>query len=149
MESATGIVSSIESGVATVIVNALGGCKRCASGRGCGAGMLIGSEQRRQLKIDVPVGMSLTSGDHIRLTVSRRHLVRAAMLAYGVPLASVMVFSGAAWVSGVATSDLAAIGFAVAGLGAGLIGSRRILGRDAACERFLPVIDGIAGEADR
>ncbi len=148
MESATGTITWIENGVATVVVEAQNRCKRCESGRGCGAA-LIGIEQTRQLKVGIPARMSLQRGDHVRLTVSPRHLLRAALLAYGLPLASLLVFSGAAWVSGVVTTDIAAFVFAAAGLGIGLVGSRRILGKGAACEQFLPEIDGIADEAGR
>jgi sigma-E factor negative regulatory protein RseC len=148
MESAIGTVSSVAEGTATLMVAAPIACHRCAAGKGCGAGLLGTNEKPRRLETSIPAGMTLAVGDRVRLTVAPRHLLRAAILAYGLPLISMLAFVAIAWGFGAADSDLLAFGFAVTGLLAGLLLSRRLLAAEAACEQFVPVIEGLAGAAD-
>lgn len=147
METATGRVSSVHDGVATVVVAAPVACKRCESGKGCGAGLLTGSEKPGEMEIGVPAGMTLRPGDQVTLAVAPRQLLRAASLAYGLPLLSMVVFVAFAWVSGESAGDATAIAFGVAGLTAGVWLSRRILARGAVCESFVPVIESHGADA--
>jgi sigma-E factor negative regulatory protein RseC len=142
MESATGKVSSVGDGVATVVVDAPVACARCAAGKGCGAGLLAGEPKARQVEVRIPSGMTLEYGDSVTLGIAPRYLLRAAMLAYGLPLIGLLAFCGIAWTSGVVGNDLAAVPYALAGLYAGILAGRRLLANAAACEQFTPVIDG-------
>jgi len=72
-------------------------------------------------------------------------LLRAAFLAYGLPLVSMLVFIGAAAIFGNALSDLTGAIVAIAGLAAGIFAGRRILKRDAACDQLVPNIEGLPG----
>lgn len=90
--------------------------------------------------------MGLASGDTVRLAVAPRQLLRAAFLAYGVPLLAILLSVGVASATGIVTTDLGSIGFALAGLGGGLYLSRRYLARDSACAQFIPVVDGHTAE---
>ena len=148
MESAIGTVSSVAEGVATLVVAAPITCHRCAAGRGCGAGLLGSNEKPRRVETSIPAGMTLAVGDQVRLTVAPRHLLRAAILAYGLPLISMLVFVAIAWGFGAADSDLLAVAFALTGLVAGFLLSRRLFAAEAACEQFVPVIESFAGAAD-
>ena len=86
--------------------------------------------------------MVLVDGDDVHLAVAPRQLLRAAFLAYGVPLLAIVVAVGVGVISGLASTDPRAIGFAIAGLVFGIYLSRRQLAADTACRQFQPVIEG-------
>lgn len=140
MESATGRVSSVDGDRITVRVDAPVACRRCAAGKGCGAGLLDGSSATRFLDVDVPVGMQLDIGDEVTLTLSPRRLLRAAALAYGLPLLSLVTAATIAWLAGAEPDSLVAVAMVIAGLAAGIFGSRYILNQGAACDQFEPTI---------
>ena len=149
MESVVGRVCAIRAGVASVIVDAPVVCHRCASGRGCGAGLLSGDHKAKQIDIKIPHGMTLHTGLQVRLAMAPADLLRGAFLAYGLPLVSMLVFVGTAAVTlGDALSDLTGVLAAIAGLSAGIFAGRRILKLDATCDHLVPCIEGYAGEAD-
>ena len=140
MESATGRVSSVDGDRITVLVDAPVVCHRCAAGKGCGAGLLGGSSASRSFDVDVPVGMQLGIGDEVTLTLSPRSLLRAAALAYGLPLLSLVMAATIAWLAGAGPDSLVAVAMVIAGLAAGIFGSRHILSQGAACDQFVPTI---------
>ena len=145
MESVVGRVCSVQEGVVTVIVDAPVSCRRCASGKGCGAGLLATDQDPKQIDIRVPAGMALHAGQHVRLAMAPADLLRAAFLAYGLPLVSMLALVGTAAILGGAVSDLAGFVLATIGLAAGFLAGRRILERDAACDQLVPYIEGLAG----
>jgi len=140
MESVTGHVSSVDGDRITVQVDAPVACRRCAAGKGCGAGLLDGSSASRSLDVDVPVGVRLDIGDEVTLTLSPRKLLRAAVLAYGLPLASLVTAATIAWLAGAGPDSPVAVAMVIAGLTAGIFVSRYILNRGAACDQFVPTI---------
>jgi sigma-E factor negative regulatory protein RseC len=145
METVIGKVSSVRGRLAIVVVDSPIACQRCASGKGCGAGLLTGTDKPRQIEISVPPGMNLAAGANVRLTMAPGDLLRAAFIAYGLPLVSMLALTGAtrAWLG--ALDDLPAVLVAVAGLSAGLVAGRHLLKKEATCRHFVPVIDGFAG----
>ena len=102
--------------------------------------MLDGSSASRFLDVDVPVGMQLDIGDEVTLTLSPRRLLRAAALAYGLPLLSLVTAATIAWLAGAEPDSLVAVAMVIAGLVAGIFGSRYILNQGAACDQFEPTI---------
>jgi sigma-E factor negative regulatory protein RseC len=148
MESVIGKVSSVRDCVATIVVESPIGCHRCASGKGCGAGLLTGTEKQRQIEIIVPSGMNLHVGSGVRLAVAPRDLLRAASIAYGLPLVTMLAFIGLAWAWLGALDDLPAMLVAAVGLLAGLVAGRQLLKTEAACRHLVPVIDGLVDLGD-
>ena len=148
MESVVGKVSSVRDRVATIVVDSPIGCHRCATGKGCGAGLLTGTEKLRQIEIVVPAGMNLHVGSGVRLAVAPRDLLRAASIAYGLPLVTMLAFIGLARALFGAMDDLPAILVAAVGLLAGLVAGRQLLKTEAACRYLVPVIDGFVDRSD-
>ena len=146
MESAIGRISALNGVVATVEVDSPVACQRCADGKGCGAGIFQTAEQPRRIDVRIPPGMTVRRGDTIELTIGPKFLLRAAMLAYGLPLAGVVLFPGLAWLATGSIADNMGIVLAVAGLAFGLILGRRILQRESVCEQFVPAIGKSPGD---
>lgn len=85
-------------------------------------------------------GMEIATGDRVRLSLQSAHLLRAALLAYGLPLAGIVVsLGGASWFYD-SLSDGQAAMIALAGFAAGLMTGRRLLRRDSCLERLVPSI---------
>lgn len=145
MESASGKIETINDGIACVVVDAAVTCPRCEAGRGCGAGLLTGNAKPRRMEVGIPQGMAFAAGDAVTLSIAPRYLLRAAMLAYGLPLLLMLLAVGLARVAGVASSDAAAVVFSATGLLVGIVLGRWLLRREAVCEQFTPEIDGRVG----
>ncbi len=140
MDRASGKILSISANTATVSVVATG-CPRCAAGKGCGAGLLTGSEGSTQVDIQLPTGHVYRTGEAVTLTIASSSLLRAALLAYGLPLAGIVLALTTGWLVMAPLSDFAAVMIALAGLLAGFYGGRRQLRKDAWCKQFVPSID--------
>ena len=140
METATGKISALNGRTATVIVTSASVCHRCAAGKGCGAGVFQAADKPRYMQIDIPDGMSVHAGDSIDLTIASRHLLRAALLAYGMPLLT-MLGSLLAWQSfSTGPGDAGAILAAGAGLLAGHLIGRAWLAKESVCDQFVPSV---------
>lgn len=137
-ETASGRVVAIRGDVATVAVPARFACPRCASGGGCGAGLVAGDGERR-IDLRLPAGSPLRVGAGVRLVIAPRRLLAAASLAYGLPLAAFVLATGLGWLA--TGSDPAAAVAGVAGLAAALWAGRRRLGSNPACAAFVPVLE--------
>ncbi len=120
-------------------------CRRCADGKGCGAGIFQAAEKPREIEILIPAGMSVSPGDSIALTIGPKFLLRAAMLAYGLPLAGMVLFAGIGWWMPDSMSDSAAVVLAITGLAVGLAVGRQILQRESVCAQFVPTIGRTGG----
>jgi sigma-E factor negative regulatory protein RseC len=129
---------------ATVSVEAQAVCARCAAGRGCGAGLL---QQGRTRLLDVRVadGLHLRPGDRVRLELAPLHLLRAAWLAYGLPLFALVVSVALAAVAGEGAGDAGMVAAGAAGLAAGLIAGRRLLRKDSCLRQLTPVASARVG----
>lgn len=142
MKSPVGIVVAVDPPEIIVDVEAAPLCRRCASGKGCGAGLLSGAEGTRRIAVPQPEGSRLAPGDHVILELGSRTLLRAAALAYGMPLAAMIVTLLVGSVIAGPLAETAAVLLAAAGLAGGLGISRwRLAGR---CERqFTPEIRAV------
>lgn len=144
MQSPVGTITRIESATAIVEVEREAACKRCAEGRGCGAGLLSGTKRNAVLRIALPQSSELQEGDRVILTLESRYLLRATALAYGLPLAGLTLVLGTAqWIAG-PLSDLPSVVLAAAGLLAGYLLSRWQLRQQACLRHFVPLIEGRA-----
>jgi sigma-E factor negative regulatory protein RseC len=113
-------------------------CSRCAAGKGCGAGLLTGKGNRRQIEARARTGLALAAGDTVELELAPRELLRAAATVYGIPMLGALLAAAAAY--GLALGEAAAAIAALAGLGTGLLASRWYLGRPACMARFIPTV---------
>ena len=123
---------------AIVAVEAAAVCARCASGRGCGAGIFAARQGVRRLEVAVAGGSPLAAGDVVSIELAPGNVLRAALLVYGLPLAAAAV--GAALAYALAMGDAAAAATALAGLAAGALAGRRRLRDDACLARFTPTL---------
>ncbi len=140
MDSPVGRIVSIADGYATVSVDAAAICARCAAGKGCGAGLLTGSNRTRLIEVQLSPGMDLDAGDEVKLTLAPAHLLRAASLAYGLPLGGIVIALGAAWFLNQSLDDLFAIALAIGGLLIGGFFSRHLLNKDACLKNLVPTV---------
>ena len=142
MEHPCGIVRSVlattEGERVIVDVDVREACSRCAAGKGCGAGLLGGTGNRRQVEARTRSGLALAEGDTVQLELAPRGLLHAAATVYGIPMAGALPAAAAA--HGLALGDAAAALAALAGLVAGLLASRWYLGRPACLGRFTPLV---------
>jgi sigma-E factor negative regulatory protein RseC len=121
-------------------------CPRCAAGKGCGAGVFGASRRSISLQVRVADGLQVVTGDRVYLYLAATDLVRAALLAYGAPLAGLLLASGLAYLLIEPLHDAMALVIAVAGLLAGGIGGRALARRDRCIRQFSPSINAHAGE---
>ena len=141
MDNPRGRVIQVESSgsalLAEVEVLVESSCARCASGKGCGAGLLAG-EKKRRVQALVANGVEIRSGDEVRIELSPRNLLRASWLVYGVPLTGAVTVAALAYLLNL--GDVAASLAAIAGLAIGMLVARSRL-RDTSCLReFTPTI---------
>lgn len=122
---------------ALVLVDAAVQCARCASGRGCGAG-IFGSREARRIEARVASELSVRVGDTVRIELAPRDILRAAGLVYGMPLAGGVGSAALAYIAG--GGDLVAACAALLGLAGGLALCRRQLRRAHCLRAFTPVI---------
>ena len=140
MESPVGMIVSIADGHATVSVEAAAICARCAAGKGCGAGLLTGSNRARLIEVQLSPHMNLKAGDEVKLSLAPSNLLRAAVLAYGLPLSGVVIALGTAWFLNESLSDRIAIALAMFGLSLGVLCGRHFLNKDACLKNLVPTI---------
>ncbi len=112
-------------------------CPRCASGKGCGAGM-PGADRPRQLRANVAAGVDVQVGDSVSIELAPRDLLVAAWLVYGLPMVAAVLGAVLAYIAGL--GEAAAVVTALTGLVAGALYSRRRLGHDDCLRRFTPTI---------
>jgi sigma-E factor negative regulatory protein RseC len=144
MDSPIGKIIAIGSTSAQVEVARTAACPRCAAGKGCGAGLLSGTRKAAILEVPLAAGSGLCEGDEVVLALEPAHLLRAAMLVYGLPLLGILLALTAGWLTIRPLNDGAAIVLAVAGLAAGLMAGRWQLNRHACLTQFVPRIEGRA-----
>lgn len=140
MDRASGKIISVCAVSATVSV-ADTGCPRCAAGKGCGAGLLTGRSGSSEVELQLPAGHQYHVGDEVTLSIASSSLLRAALLAYGLPLAGTVLALTVGWLVMAPLSDLAGALIALAGLLAGFIAGRSQLRKDDWCKQFVPSID--------
>lgn len=123
---------------AIVDVEAEAVCARCASGRGCGAGIFGARAGRRRLDIALAMDMDINEGDVVDIRLAPRNVLGAALIVYGLPLAGAAAAAALAYA--LSLGDAGAATLALGGLAAGILIGRRRLRDDACVARFTPVI---------
>jgi sigma-E factor negative regulatory protein RseC len=123
---------------AIVAVEAALVCARCASGRGCGAGIFAARQGVRRLDVALQEGGDFAEGDAVSIELAPGNVLRAALLVYGLPLAGAA--AGAAAAYAFALGDAGAAATALVGLAAGAMAGRRRLRDDACAARFTPTL---------
>jgi len=126
-------------GTCAVIDVDVAACPRCAAGKGCGAGLPAAAAASRRLEVPVAAGDGLAAGDVVELHLDPAHVLRASIIAYGLPMAGAIVGAAAAWT--LSLGDAAAAAAALAGLALGLVAGRRRLRREACLRHFLPTVE--------
>lgn len=102
---------------------------------------MLAADRTTRIDVRIPRDMVLKRGDAVQLVVDSGQLLRAAMLAYGLPLAGLLLFAGLAALLSPNAGDLRLAVFGLAGLLVGVFVSRRRLGRRVSCERFVPIVE--------
>jgi len=123
---------------AIVTVEAAAVCARCASGRGCGAGIFAVRQGLRRLDVAIEAGGDLAEGDVVSIRLAPGNVLRAALLVYGLPLAGAA--AGAALAYAFALGDAGAAVAALGGLAAGVATGRRRLRDDSCLARLTPTL---------
>ena len=118
-----------------------GNCARCASGPGCGGGILsrLRSNTRPDLRIPRPDSVELHEGDLVVLGLEEQALLRASVWVYVVPLVA-MLGAGALAERLLGAPDPVVMLFALVGLFGGLFWLGRRGSAAAEDTRFRPVI---------
>ena len=142
MNSVTGKVVTVAGRKATVALEQDAACPRCAAGRGCGAGILVGRNRASAISIDIPGGRHLQPGDKVTLALRGTSLLQATLLAYGLPLAGTLLLLTCGIIFWSPLTDAAGILLAVTGLVGGNLLSHRILRRMPCTRRFVPTVSG-------
>ncbi len=125
---------------ATVEVDTAVFCARCASGKGCGAGVFGSDDRPRQFAAPVLGNIRLHEGDVVRIELAPQSVLHAALIVYGIPLVTALAATGVAFFTGL--PDSRAVLAAIAGLAAGVLIGRRWLQRANCLRRFTPAITG-------
>ena len=113
-------------------------CARCASGRGCGAGILAARGGSRRLQVAVGESVDLAEGDIVSIRLAPGNVLLAALIVYGLPLAGAAAAAALAYA--VSLGDAAAALMALAGLVSGAMIGRRRLRDDTCLARFTPTV---------
>ena len=113
-------------------------CPRCASGKGCGAGIFSGDEKPRSIDAFLAQGLAVREGDRVSIELAPDNLLRAALLVYGLPLTGAIIASAAAWLLG--ADDLIAAAMAVLGTGVGMTTGRMRLRKTRCLRNFVPMV---------
>lgn len=128
LTDATAVVE-VDSGIA---------CERCASGKGCGAGLLGAGVGAKRVNAVVAAGVEIRNGDWVSIVLEPRHLLRASVIVYGYPLAGALLATIIARGSGI--GDAASAAAALAGLVAGVLMAKLRLGKNQCLREFTPIV---------
>ncbi len=144
MTNPVATVLSIAGNEAIVEVSDRSVCPRCAAGKGCGAGIFSSAKKSLSLTVRIEAGIQIAEGDQVRLSLAPSDLARAAMFAYGAPLAGLLIAAGCAFLLVDSGSDIWALILSTAGLVAGFVAGRILARRDPCVSRLSPSIVGPA-----
>lgn len=137
MDTTAGSIVSIKANLATISV-AAAGCPRCAAGRGCGAGLFSAATQPVLFEMPLEKGHDFNVGDAVTLSLASSTLVRAALFAYGLPLAGTILALLLGWLVLAPMNDLVAVMVAFAGLLAGFLAASYRLRGKSLQQQFVP-----------
>jgi len=142
MNNPVATIVSITGGRALLSVRRDAVCARCASGKGCGGAFPGPRSKLARISVLLPQTLNLSAGDRVELGLKPVHVLKAALLVYGLPLAGMVTTILMARLLRDPLSDASAIVAAAAGLLAGFFFGRRRLGREGCLQQFMPRILG-------
>jgi positive regulator of sigma E activity len=137
-------VLSIAGKEAVVEVSDRSVCPRCAAGNGCGAGLFGTNSESVSLTVRIEDGIRVATGDKVSLSLAPRDLAKAAIYAYGAPLAGFLLAAGAAYLLMDPVSDLWALVLSGSGILAGSVTGRILARRNECVSRLSPTIVALA-----
>ena len=148
MEHSRGRIISVADDLshATVEVNTAVFCSRCASGKGCGAGIFGSDRGPRRLDAPVVGHLELREGDEVQIELAPQSVLNAALIVYGIPLAATVLATGIAYVARL--TDAEAVLAVIAGITVSVFISRRRLRRSNCLRQFTPAITGRLGRVE-
>ena len=85
---------------------------------------MFGALPSTQLDVDIPAGLALAAGEQLELALPGASILRAACLAYGLPLAGTLLLLALGWSVLGPLTDPAAVAIAISGLALGWCLSR-------------------------
>ena len=140
MEKTRGRILSIlpDGSSATVEVDTATFCERCASGKGCGAGVFGSGRGPRRFDAPIVNGAEFKAGDEVQVELAPESVLRAAWIIYGTPLAGALAAAGIAYMVEM-TDGRSLLAILVGLLLGGYIGRQR-LRRSECLRQFTPVI---------
>lgn len=142
LQNPFGRVVSVHSGSdgSQALVEVVAGviCERCASGKGCGAGLLGGAQQNRQVRASIGRDIVVENGDLVSLQLLPVSILRAAIVVYGYPLAGAVCAAAVAY--GLGYADAGAALMALLGIACGYLLARLRLRGERCLREFTPVI---------
>jgi len=142
MQNPCGQIVSIREGHArrraVVAVEAADACARCASGKGCGAGIFGKQTGRRHLEAKVADDQDLGVGDLVRIALESKNVLRAAIVIYGYPLSGVVLAAIGAHATGL--GDVGAASGVLCGVAAGMLAARLRLQNSRCLLDFTPIV---------
>lgn len=117
----TGRVLEVRSGGVMVETIRQSACSSCSAAKGCGQKMLasVGQGQSFEVLATNPRQLMINSGDQVVLGLAETALLKASMLAYLLPLLTMIALAGIGDLSGMADPWVAVLGGL--GLFAGLL----------------------------
>jgi sigma-E factor negative regulatory protein RseC len=133
----------------TVVVEVISevACERCASGKGCGAGLLGGKTSNRRVAATVVADLNVSNGDQVSISLEPQNLLRAAIIVYGYPMFAAVLAAIVAHFYD--ANDAISALLALAGLSAGVLIAKAILGRARCLREFTPlVVDRLTSARD-
>lgn len=122
-----GRVERLEGPSAWVQCSSRSACQRCASGQGCGGGLLgsLLGDRLHRVRVDMRE-IELRPGDQVELGIREIGLVWAAIIAYLLPLAGLLLGAIAAGAMAGFDSDGFTLAGGLAGLLLAIAASRRL-----------------------
>jgi len=134
------LVDSTDGVRAVVEVKVAESCPRCASGKGCGAGIFTASSSATQpVEASVRKGLNLSEGDVVEISLAPDNLLQAAFIVYGLPMLGAV--AGATLAYAFSLRDSAAAMAALIGMAAGLVVSRWRIRQTSCLRKFEPVVE--------
>ena len=129
---------------ALIDVDATVQCKRCAEGKGCGAGLFGTTVATRQVEALVREDITVGEGDEVRIELEPRNLLKASLIVYGLPLGFAVATAALAYLAGL--GDLSAAVAALGGVAGGLLVARSQVRKSGCLREFTPtVVERIPG----
>ena len=113
-------------------------CARCESGKGCGAGLLGRQSGARRIEADVIANLDVKNGDLVSVALAPRNILRAAVIAYGYPLAGTVLATVFAFAADL--GDVYGAIAALTGLIVGIAVAKYRLGNSKCLRDFTPTV---------